>query len=120
MNSKAVRDFNMSGDVAAFADGWASSNNFDLKGVDPDGTRRYQRGHGLMVHAQHATVRQSGTQVHLEAWTHATMVDRIFSFGMMPANMTVESGGMRGWLPRKLAREAVNKFLEQLSQPPIP
>src|SRR5450759_1217333 len=114
MNSKAVRDFTMSGDVAAFADGWVSSNNFDLKGVDPDGTRRYQRGHGLMVHAQHATLRQSGPQVHLEAWTHATMLDRIFSFGMLPANMAVESGGLRGMIARKKARESVTQLLEQL------
>jgi hypothetical protein len=120
MNSKTVRDFNVTGDVTAVADAWASGNNFDLRVVDPDGTRRYQRGHGLMVNAQHATVHQAGPQVHLEAWTHATLLDRIASLGMMPANMAVESGGFRGMFPRKKTRESVNVLLVQLGQEPIP
>lgn len=119
MDSKTVRDFNVNGDATAIADSWASSNNFKLMVVDPDGTRRYQRGHGLMVNAQHANVRQSGPQVHLEAWTHATLLDRISSFGMLPANMAVESGGLRGMIPRKKARESLNQLLAQLGQPPI-
>jgi hypothetical protein len=119
MDSKTVRDFNVNGDVTAIADSWASSSNFKLMVVDPDGTRRYQRGHGLMVNAQHANVRQAGPQVHLEVWTHATLLDRISSFGMLPANMAVESGGLRGMIPRKKARESVNQLLAQLGQPPI-
>jgi hypothetical protein len=119
MDSKTVRDFNVNGDVTAIADSWASSSNFKLMVVDPDGTRRYQRGHGLMVNAQHANLRQAGPQVHLEVWTHATLLDRIASFGMLPANMAVESGGMRGMIPRKKARESVNQLLAQLGQPPI-
>ena len=119
MNSRTVRDFELPGDVTAFADAWARDNNFDLKAVDPDGTRRYQRGHGLMVHAQHLTLRQAGPSVHLEVWTHATLLDRIASLGMLPANMAVESGGFKGVIPRKVAREAVNKLLTQLGQAPI-
>jgi hypothetical protein len=33
--------------------------------------------------------------------------------------MGIESGGVRGILPRNMARDAVNKLLGQLSQPPI-
>ena len=133
MDSKTVRDFNVNGDVTAITDSWASSNDFKLMVVDPDGTRRYQRGHGLMVNAQHANVRQLGPQVHLEVWTHATLLDRISSLvwthatlldrtsslGMLPANMALESGGLRGMIPRKKARESVNQLLAQLGQPPI-
>jgi len=119
MNAQTVRDFALAGDVTAFLDAWARDNNFDLRAVDPDGTRRYQRGHGLMVHAQHLTLRQVGPQVHLEAWTHATLLDRVASLGMLPANMGVESGGLKGVLPRKVARDAVNKLLIPLGQAPI-
>ena len=119
MDSRTVRDFSVNGDVTAIADAWAGGNNFVLKAVGPDGTRWYQRGHGLMVNAQHVTLRQWGPQVHLEAWTHATKLDRIASFGLLPANMALESGGLRGALPRKMAREAVNQFLVHLGQAPI-
>jgi hypothetical protein len=119
MESKTVRDFKVNGDISAIADAWASGNNFKLRGVDPDGTRRYQRGQGLMVNAQHATLRQSGPDVHLEAWTHATLFDRIAVLGIMPANMAVDGGGFRGRIPRRRAMESVNKLLAQLGQPPL-
>jgi hypothetical protein len=119
MESKTVRDFRVNGDVTAIADAWASANNFKLRVVDPDGTRRYQRGQGLMVNAQHALLRQSGSDVHLEAWTHATLLDRIAVLGMMPANMAVDGGGLRGRIPRKRAKESVNKLLAQLGQEPL-
>ncbi|HJX67472.1 MAG TPA: hypothetical protein VJ258_01965 [Candidatus Limnocylindrales bacterium] len=119
MESKTVRDFQVNGDVTAIADAWASANNFKLRVVDPDGTRRYQRGQGLMVNAQHASLRQSGSDVHLEAWTHATLLDRIAVLGTMPANMAVDGGGFRGRIPRKRAKESVNKLLAQLGQEPL-
>jgi hypothetical protein len=33
--------------------------------------------------------------------------------------MGIESGGMRGFIPRQMARNAVNVLLAQFGQPPI-
>ncbi len=44
---------------------------------------------------------------------------RLSSLFMLPKQMGLESGGFRGALPRKIGREAVNKLLERLGQPPI-
>ena len=89
------------------------------RGVSPDGTRNYQRGNGFLTGAMPLTVRQAGPAVHLEAWIHATLVARICALFLIPTDMGIESGGVRGILPRNMARDAVNKLLGQLSQPPI-
>jgi hypothetical protein len=38
---------------------------------------------------------------------------------LIPAEMGIESGGIKGALPRSMARNSVNKLLAQLDQPPI-
>ena len=116
MESKTVRDFQVDGDVTAIADAWASANNFKLRVVDPDGTRRYQRGQGLMVNAQHASLRQSGSDVHLEAWTHATLLDRI----AVPGHDAGEHGGGRRRLPGKDSSEEGQGIGQQASGPTRP
>jgi hypothetical protein len=38
---------------------------------------------------------------------------------MLPAEMGIESGGFKGVLPRKIARDGVNALLKLLNQPLI-
>ncbi len=120
MAAKTVRDFQASGDVAPLADAWANGNHYSLRQVMPDGTRLYQRGEGLLTGSMHTSVRQQGRDVHLEAWIHANLAARICALFLIPENMSIESGGVRGVLPRNMARDAVNKLLAQLGQPAIP
>lgn len=120
MADKTVRDFQFAQDIAPLADAWASANHFGLREVQPDGTRRYQRGNGILTGVMLTSVRQQGKDVHLEAWIHATLVARIGALFLIPADKSIESGGLKGALPRKFAREAVNKLLAQVGQPPIP
>jgi hypothetical protein len=114
MKDRTVRDFQCGFDVAPYAEAWANANHFSLRSVEPDGTRRYQRGSGLLTGAMLATVRQQGPNVHLETWIRGTIP---------PINIMVESGHPLGNIlaavPRKICREAVNKLLAQLGQPPI-
>jgi hypothetical protein len=114
-----VRDFQVSGDIAAFADAWAQANHFGVS-VDADGTRRYQRGQGFLTGIMFCTVRQTGPYIRVVAWIHATLVARICALFLIPTNMSVESGGVRGVLPRSMCRNAVNQLLVQLGQQPIP
>jgi hypothetical protein len=119
MADKTVRDFQVGFDIGPLVDAWAAGNHYGFRGISPDGTRNYQRGNGIMTGAMPLTVRQAGPSVHLEAWIHATLVARICAVFLIPANMGIESGGIRGVLPRSMARDSVNKLLAQLGQPPI-
>jgi hypothetical protein len=119
MAARTVRDFQVGFDIAPLVDAWAGSNHYGFRGLSPDGTRNYQRGNGVLTGAMPLTVRQIGAGVHLEAWIHATLVARICALFLIPTDMGIESGGLKGVLPRSMARDSVNKLLAQLGQPPI-
>lgn len=117
--AKTVRDFGVGFDIAPVVDAWAQANHYGFLGAAPDGTRSYRRGNGIITGSMPLTVRQAGPQVHLEAWIHANLLARISSLFLIPADMGIESGGMKGVLPRNMARSAVNKLLAECGQPPI-
>jgi hypothetical protein len=119
MATRTVRDFQAGFDVAPVVDAWAKSNHYGFRGVSPDGSRNYQRGNGLVTGAMPLTIRQDGPAVHLEAWIHATLAARLCALFLIPTDMSIESGGAKGVLPRSMARNAVNKLLAQLGQQPI-
>ena len=119
MAARTVRDFQVGVDVAPLVDAWARDNHYGFRGVAPDGTRCYQRGNGIVTGAMPLTVHQAGKQVHLEAWIHATLLARICALFLIPSDMGIESGGLRGVVPRNIARESVNRLLARLGQQPI-
>jgi hypothetical protein len=119
MATRTVRDFQVGFDVAPIVDAWAQSNHYGFRGVAPDGSRNYQRGNGLLTGAMPFTIRQDGPAVHLEAWIHATLAARLCALFLIPTDIGIESGGVKGVLPRSMARSAVNNLLAQLGQPPI-
>ena len=119
-SARTIRDFQVGVDIAPLVDEWARANHYGFRGTSADGTRRFQRGNGMLTWAMPFTIRQSGPAVHLEAWTHVVFLTRIFSFFLIPSDMGIESGGLRGALPRGIARDAVNKLLAQFDQPLIP
>ena len=120
MADRTIRDFQCAFDVAPYADAWANAHHFGLRSVDPNGSRTYQRGEGILTGSMHTIVRQAGTYVRVESWIHANLVARACALFLIPANLSVESGGVRGALPRKICRDAVNQLLTQLGQPLIP
>lgn len=119
MAARTVRDFQVGFDIAPMVDAWAGSNHYGFRGVSPDGTRNYQRGNGILTGAMPLSVRQMGAGVHLEAWIHSTLLARISALFLIPTDMGIESGGIKGILPRSMARDSVNKLLSQFGQPPI-
>ena len=119
MAARTIRDFQVGFDVAPLVDAWAADQHYGFRGVSPDGTRNYQRGNGILTGAMPFSIRQNGPQVHLEAWIHANLMARISALFLIPSDMGIESGGMRGVLPRNIARGSVNVLLAQLGQPPI-
>jgi hypothetical protein len=116
---RSIRDFQVPFEVAPIADAWASANGFALDEVELDGSRRYVRGSGLLTGQMMCVVRQSGRQVRVEGFIHARLAARIGALFLIPENKSIAPGGIVGVLPRTICRDAVNKLLAQLGQPPI-
>jgi len=116
---RSIRDFQAPYAVAPIADAWAGANGFALSLVEADGSRHYVRGSGLLTGQMMCVVRQFGTQVRIEAYIHARLAARISALFLIPEEKSVEPGGFMGALPRKICRDAVDKLLGQLGQPPI-
>jgi hypothetical protein len=119
MAARTIRDFQMGFDVAPLVDAWAADQHFGFRGVSPDGTRCYQRGNGILIGAMPLTIRQDGQDVHLEAWMHANLWARLSALFLITTDSGIESGGIWGILPKRIARGSVNSLLAQLGQPPI-
>ena len=96
------------------------SNIEDARKQSSNGSRRlYQKGRGLLVAPMMFSFRQEGADVWIEAWVRCNLLLRICSAFILPAEMSVESGGFRGVLPRKIARDALNRFLQQIGAAPL-
>lgn len=116
---RSIREFEAAFAVESIADAWASANGFGLSRIEQDGSRLYVRGSGLLTGQMMCVVRQAGTHVSIEAYVHARLVARLGALFLIPENQSIEAGGFKGALPRKICREAVDKLLAQLGQPPI-
>jgi hypothetical protein len=119
MAARTVRDFGASGDIGSAVDDWAREAGYRLV-ESRELTRVFQKGVGFLVAPMMLSIRQTGSDVHLEAWIRANLFVRLMALFILPAEMGIESGGMKAVIPRKMARGQVNKLLEALGQPPIP
>jgi hypothetical protein len=119
MGSRTVRDYTLNFDPWPHIDAWASANGFRVKGADAGG-RLYQKGHGILVAPMMFEIRQSGPNFHFEAWIRVSTFVRIFALFLIPSEMGIESGGFKLVVPRKIAREAINKLMAHLQLPLIP
>ncbi len=97
---------------------WAEEKNYKPKESTGAG-KLFQKGTGFMVAPMMLEVTIEGQSVRLEAWIRANLFVRSISLFILPAQMGIESGGIKGAAPRKIARKAVNALLEQLGQPLI-
>ncbi len=97
---------------------WAQENNYKPKESTGQG-KLFQKGTGFLVAPMMFEVTIEGQALHMEAWIRANLLNRIFSLFILPAEMGIPSGGIKAVAPRKIARKAVNKLLEQLGQPLI-
>ena len=134
---RTVLDFGFDGDAVSVADSWASRpqrQNWgqptnppiaDLVAMDEDGTRLYACNNytrerwGVVppgsMDRMFVSIRQSGVQVHFEAWLSERGWYRIFA----PAEQAIHGGGFRQRLGRWQARQFVNPLLEALGQQPL-
>ncbi len=115
---RAIREFAANGDVLAIADEWAADQAYKTVEESSD-LRLYKKGTGFITGARAVEIRNQGKQLHLEAWVIGNLPARIFSLFILPAEITIESGGAKAVVPRRQGRGEVNKLLERLGQEPI-
>jgi hypothetical protein len=103
----------------ALIEQWALAESYKLQ-TSSGAERLYQKGSGFLVAPMMLHLRPEGTQTVMQAWISANLLVRAFALFLLPAEMGIASGGLKGFLPRKIARTAVNKLLTQLQLPVIP
>lgn len=119
MDRRTVRDFTFTGDVWPQVEAWAGRHNYRLRESQAD-QRTFQKGHGFLVAPMMLSLGTKGPAVHMEAWVRVPFFARMLGLFILPSEMEIASGGFRGSLPRKIARNAVNDLLGSLGQPVIP
>jgi hypothetical protein len=115
---RAVRDFEVSQDPLPVADRWAAEQGYKVL-EQTASHRRYRKGAGIMAGSRLVTLDVDHGRGHLEGWVGSNMAARLLSLFILPANITLESGGFKGALPRKLGRDEVNPLLATLGQAPL-
>ena len=119
MADRTIIEFNHTGDVLPVVEAWAKQNGYKLNGNE--GTARvFKKGTGFLVAPMLLSIEASSGRVRLQAWVRFNLLARMQTLFMLPKEMSIESGGFRGSIPKKMARTAVNKLLGQLGQPEIP
>jgi len=118
MNKRTVIDFDSADDIWTTIDQWAEESSFRKKEAG-ESRRLYQKGVGFLVAPMMPEISKDGKKVHLEAWVRANLLVRIFALFLIPSEMGIEPGGFKMAVPRKMARNAINKLLEKLGQPAI-
>lgn len=118
MKGRTIRSFPTPADFWASVERWAAASGFALKEQTSE-RRLYRKGLGLLMAPACLELRREGTTVTLEAWVKA---DPYLFVGLLtgkPAESRLDSGGMTAVLPRKQARDAVNRLLADFGQVPI-
>lgn len=122
MSDRTIRTFTYDDDVFEVVDRWAHTEGYGL--VEANGTHRlYQKSRGfhqLILPPMKLEVRQNGSEIGLEAWVRSRTLWQLYGLFLSPAEIGLESGGIQMWVPRRVARNAVNQLLKELGQPPIP
>lgn len=119
MNSRTSIEFRHHGDIWSVISPWAVQNGFRPR-KSPDDDRLFQKGIGFLVAPMMFRVIQNGDLFTLESWVRVNPFARACTLFILPAELSIESGGLQAMAPRKIARTAVNKLLTQLQLPLIP
>jgi len=118
MRGRTVRSFRCPEDLWSRVDAWAAATGFRLQQQE-SGRRLYCRGNRLLMAPACLEISREGRQVTLEAWVKADFYLILSLLSGKPAEAGIESGGLTASLPRKRARDAVNRLLADLGQPLI-
>ena len=117
--SRTTRTFAYQGNVWPVVEQQARQTGFRVIET-AETTRLYEKSKGILAHPTRLQLQVTNThEVHLQAWVHVNLFWRAMALFLVPAEMELESGGVRLVFARKIGREAVNQLLSALDQEPI-
>ncbi len=118
MKNRTIIEFPCSSDPWPQVEAWAAETGFNLK--SQQGERRvYRKGHWLLMAPTCVDVRKEGKKVVLEAWVKADLYLILSLLSGQKAESGIESGGLTAMVPRRRAREVVNRLLARFGRPPV-
>jgi hypothetical protein len=116
---RTVVTFTMKGDPWPTIATWAKQHRYYPREPQTGTVKLFQKGTGLFTAPMRAQFTQRGKDIELQAWVHMPLITRIMALFLLPAEMNVSSGGIRAFVPRSIARKAVNELLVDVGAEPI-
>ncbi len=116
---RTVVTFTMKGDPWPTIATWAKQHRYYPREPQTGTVKLFQKGTGLFTAPMRAQFTQRGKEIELQAWVHMPLITRIMALFLLPAEMNVSSGGLRAFVPRSIARKAVNELLVDVGAEPI-
>ena len=117
---RSVVTFTIQGDPWPRIGAWAHQHGFRPRDPHTADEKLFQKGVGLLTAPMRAQFTRRGDKIELQAWVHMPMLTRLLALFLLPAEMSLRSGGFRAMIPRSIARKAVNELLGQVGATPIP
>jgi len=118
MKGRTTREFACSSDPWPIVEAWAAENGYQLK-KEEGPTRLYHKGNWQLMAPACLQFTWSENRAKLEAWVKADIYLLISLLTGKKPEARLDSGGLIATVPRRLAREAVNKLLSRLGQESI-
>ena len=115
MKGRTVIEFPCPRDLWTQVEDWAAESGFSLHRRE-ENSRLYRRGHALLMAPAWVELRREGGQVLLQAWVMADSYLLLSLLAGRKPEMAIESGGLVAAVPRRRAREAVNRLLTRFGQ----
>ena len=116
--SQSRTTIRLNNNTLQIVEGWANTNNFKLK-LAAGNEKTYQRGVGFLVGPTMLRIKPENHELVLEVWIRMNLFTRLMSLFILPAEIGIESGGLKAVLPRSMARNLFNQLLAHLRQPLI-
>lgn len=118
MKGRTIREFPCPGELWPQVETWAAETGFTLV-HQAENRRIYRQGNWLLMAPAWVEIRQDGRQAVLEAWVKVDFFLILSILAGRKPETGIESGGLTAAVPRRRAREAVNRLLVRLGQPPV-
>jgi len=115
MKGRTTREFTCKSALWPVIDNWAAESGFVLETKEA-ARRIYRKGNRLLMAPAYLEIRQKGSKVTLEAWISADAYLILSLLTGKKPESRIDSGGLTASVPRKRARDAVNRLLAKFGQ----